>query len=225
MSDPTDVTVELSLDVVDEVFCDTNIALNFVQIELEGDRTSALITDPEVGLVIGETVADELEAVCERRVRLYEDILDFILDQEGELEEYTPSDELRRQSNDRRTVRELKMTLASGDATEVRRLLRRLTREVEVRAQQFRDEYVDDVVTVMTPFGLGLALDDVVPNSDDVTVVEEAVTNARDGGGNVFVTMDNDDLLDREEQINAVLAETFEEEIRLHIVRPSTLID
>lgn len=225
MSDSGDVAVELSLEALDKVFCDTNIALNFVQIELEGDRTSALVTDAETALVIGESVADELEAVCDRRVRLYEDILDFILAQEGELNDYTLPDELRRQSNDRRTVRSLKMTLSSKDTTEVRRLLRRLMRQVEVRAHRFRDEYVDDVVTVMTPFGLSLALDDVIPNSDDVTVVEEAVTNARDGGGNVLITMDNDDLLDKEEQINTVLADMLDDEIHLHIVRPSTVLE
>lgn len=220
MSETTgDATEEFDPQAVDEVFCDTCVLLNYVQSEWEYDRSSVLLEDEDWVIVIGENVEEEFTDVTDRRTRIYPDFLDFLLEQDGEIGEYSPSiDDV--QANDFDHINEIQMKLASMDREAALRRVRRYTSRVERKVQKILEEYVDEVVPTMTPLGLGFALAKVVPNEADCNVLEDATGWARDGGSGVVATLDSSDLIDLIEEINDVLIRELDDDIQLIIISP-----
>jgi len=210
------------------VFVDTSVLLNYVQQDVERDRASAIVDGDEIGIVVGATVAEELEAVRDRRADIYEDFVDFLLEENGEVGGYTPAS--RRpyfQANDEQHVRNIQMRLSKlDDRAAVQRELRRVTRTAKRRLEYLIEEVLPDVTFDKQP-GLTVmfALGEIVGNDNDRRVVGDAALWSAEGedSSGVFVTMDKADLVDAAEEINAALRDTKDERWELKVVFPSQL--
>jgi len=212
----------------DTVFVDTNVLLNYAQRVIERDHTSPLIDSDDVEVVVGVTVADELEDVQERRKHIYEDFLEYLIDDAEEIGEYDPAS--RRpyfQENDERHVRNIQMELSQlDDRRRIQRDLRHVLRSIERRLSYLVDEVVPDRLFDQQP-GLTVlfALQDVIPNDNDRSVVGDAALWSAEGevSSGVFATMDQADLLDPADEINEVLKSAKGEEWMIRIVHPKDL--
>jgi predicted nucleic acid-binding protein len=210
------------------VFVDTSVLLNYVQQAVERDRASKLMDGDDIGIVVGVTVAEELEAVRERRADIYEDFVDFLLEENGEIGDYAPAS--RRpyfQANDEQHVRNVQMQLSQLDnRAEVQRELRRVTRSAKRRLEYLTEEVLPDATFDQQP-GLTVmfALDRVIENDNDRRVVGDAALWSAEGtnSSGVFVTMDKADLVDAAEEVNAALRGAKDERWELTIVFPSQL--
>ena len=70
---------------------------------------------------------------------------------------------------------------------------------------------------------LTFALDDVMENMNDATIVSEAADWSNEGGDGHFAALDNRDILNLAEEINEVIAEELGEGGTLNIDLPSEL--
>jgi hypothetical protein len=212
----------------DNVFVDTSVLLNYAQQVIERDHTSPLIEGDEVEVVVGVTVAEELEDVQERREHIYEDFLEYLVDAEEEIGEYDPKS--RRpyfQANDERHVRNIQMKLAQlDDRRRIQRDLRHTLRSIERRLNYLSDEVVPERSFDQQP-GLTVlfALQDVIPNDKDRNVVGDAAlwSAETEKSSGIFATMDLDDLLEPADDINEVLKDAKGEEWILTIAHPKDL--
>lgn len=218
-SDPSDA---------DNVFADTNIFLNYIQRGVEPDLTSDLIEGDQIDVVIGVTVAEELEEVSERRADIYTDFLDYLLEGEGEIANYDPTS--RRpyfQGNDLTHIRSIQERLAQiDDRAEVQRRLRHFVRAIKRRLQFLHEEIIPDSRFDRQP-GLTLIFDlePIIQNRNDTKVVADAAlwaAESEDSSG-IFVTNDKGDFLDLTEKINQTLQETKDETWMLTIIPPTNL--
>jgi hypothetical protein len=210
-----------------EVFADTCILLNFVQSEWEGDRTSELINHDAIEAVISQTVYDEFESVCERRQDIYPDFLDFLLEEDGEIEEYDPgSRRVYFDSNDVGHIRTIQYELADEeDRREVQYRLRRFIKAAESRIEYLKSKFKGQIIDPIAPLELRFALDDEIENSADVRVITDAAAWTANGGSSVLVTQDCEDIVDSVEDINAVIRAEQDDEWTLVITVPGDVVD
>ena len=210
------------------VFVDTSILLNYAQRGIERDLTSSLIEGDQIDVVVGVTVSEELTDVRERRGDIYADLVDYLLVEDGQLDDYDPRS--RRpyfQQNDERHVRNIQMRLTQLDErAEIQRHLRRVTRMIERRLQYLIDDVVPDALFDQQP-GLTVlfALQDVIPNDKDRSVVGDAALWAAEGqdSSGVFATMDRRDFVDVADRINAVVRDAKGDDWALQFVLPTDL--
>ena len=191
------------------VFVDTNILLNYAHQGIEQSKSS-LVDDDIVEVVIGVTVAEELADIQERRSDIYTDFVDFVLAEDGNIEEYDPSSRHQYfQNNDERHVKDIQMKLSQlDDRATIQQQLRYVTRMIKRRLEHLLDEVIPASLFDQQP-GLTLlfALQKVIPNKNDGSVVGDAALWASEGldSSAIFVTMDKGDLLNYEDQINETL--------------------
>ncbi|SNR65206.1 hypothetical protein SAMN06266787_10810 [Halorubrum ezzemoulense] len=196
-------------DLPDSVFADTGVLLNYLQREWERDRSTELIDSTLVDVVVSERVISELESVTDRRQDIYEDLLDYLLRTDSDIEDYDPSD--RRVyvgEHDGTHIREVQMTLASlDDSREVLRRLRRFLRAVDRRLEYLQETLAENTVDPLAPLEVELAINTLIDHGPDASIVTDAAAWTANGGSGMFVTLDQDDLLNRESEIAAVLNE------------------
>jgi len=215
-------------DHPDAVFADTCILLNFVQREWEGDQTSTLIESELIEIVISQSVYEEFKNVCERREDIYPDFLDFLLEEDGELEEYDPaSRRVYFDSNDVGHVRSIQYELADVDnRREAQYRLRRFIRAVESRIEYLESKFADEgIIDPFVPLGLRFALDILIEHSADVRVISDAAAWTANGGSSVLVTLDSEDILDQAVQINKILRTEQDNNWILSITVPEAVLD
>lgn len=212
----------------ESAFADTCILLNFVQREWEGDLTSSLVESELIDIIISETVYEEFENVCDRRKAIYPDFLDFLLEEDGELEEYDPSS--RRvyfDSNDRSHIRSIQYELADADnRREVQYQLRRFIRAAESRINYLEEKFDEErIVDPFVPLDLRFALDRLIEHSADVRVITDAAAWTANGGSSVLVTLDSGDILDLATRINETLRTEQDDDWALNITVPEAVLD
>lgn len=215
------------LESHDEVFADTCVLLNFVQQEWGRDHCTRLVESQTVELIVSPNVIEELESVTERRRDVYEDLLDFLLAEEGTIEEYDPDD--RRvyiSENDAGHVRDLQMTLAQlDDRREILRRLRRFVRAADSRVDHLQASLEGNTVDPMAPFELELALGRLLDHGADARIVTDAAGWTADGGSGTVVTLDSEDLLDREEAIADLLLSEQGPDWVVNLVAPEAVLE
>jgi predicted nucleic acid-binding protein len=192
---------------VDEVFADTCVLLNFVQREWESTQSVEFVESDRIEIVVSDAVLDELESVSERREDIYEDVIDFLLERDDGVEEYDPRERhVYIGANDASHVRDIQMKLATlDDMREVLRRLRRYLRAAQRRLEFLQNELEDHVVTPNGSITLEFAVQGVIDNDDDATIVTDAAGWAADGGSGILVTLDSEDLLDHEADLANLL--------------------
>jgi hypothetical protein len=204
--------------------------LNFVHRGIERDFSASLLDDGKPDVVVGVSVKEEIEAVRDRRADIYPDFVDFLLADNGKIEDYDPTE--RRpyfQENDRSHIQTIQMRLAQlDDRAEIQRRLRRFVRAAERRLEYLLSEIIPDALFDQQP-GLMLifALQETVPNDDDCNVIGDAAlwTAEEPDSSGVLLTMDRDDLLAIEVDINDTLREERDDSWELRIFHPSVLDD
>lgn len=212
---------EDTTSAITAVFCDTGIFINYVNQEWERDHTTELLEEHSCDIVVSETVKEEFESVTDRREDVYMDLLGFILEEEGDIEEFSPSTTL--QGNDHSHIQGIQFDLASEDRREVARRLRRFGKKFSKRAEKVTDSLIDEVFYAAPPFMLSFDLQEVIDNENDSVIVAEAADWTNEGGSGYFVTLDKEDLLELSDAINEVICEEFTPDAVLHIVAPDTI--
>ncbi|WP_211313510.1 hypothetical protein [Halarchaeum salinum] len=211
------------------VFVDTSILLNYAQRGIERDHTSSLIEGDAIDIVVGVTVAEELADVQDRRMDIYADLVDYLLAEDGHLDDYDPqSRHPYFQQNDQRHIRNIQMRLTQlDDRAEIQRQLRRVTRMIERRLQYLLDDVVPNALFDQQP-GLAVlfALQDAISNNRDRSVIGDAALWAAEGpdSSGMFATMDQADLLDAADRINAALRDANSDDWTLRFVLPTDLL-
>lgn len=209
-----------------EVFADTCILLNFVQQEWEHDQTTSLVASSSVTIIVSETVLEELRNVVERRRDIYEDMVDYLLETDQNIEEYDPSD--RRTyfgGNDTKHIRTLQGQLAGlDDRREVLRRLRQFVRAAKRRVEHVESMLEAHVIDPVPPLGLRFAINDILNHDADTNVVTDAAAWAANGGSGVLVTLDDEDLFQHADRINKLLADEQGPEWILEIMRPDDIL-
>jgi hypothetical protein len=201
-----------------EVFCDSNILINYLNQEWEGLQGTELVTSEAVYVIISHTVEEELNDLVDRRLDMYGDFLQYLLGQQGKAEEYTPDEHL--EGNDKKHLETVKMTLAGDDPAESYKRLREFTLKYRSRADQLLEQYVHEVVFTSAPLTLTFELDDLIPNSKDVQIIAGAADWSDQEGSGVLATNDTGDIVDRREEINDLIEAHFGDDALLYILRP-----
>jgi len=212
----------------ESVFADTCILLNFVQREWEGDRSSTLLESDLIKVIISQSVYEEFENVCERREDIYPDFLDFLLEEEGEIEDYDPaSRRIYFDSNDIGHIRSIQYELADmDDRREVQYRLRRFIKAAASRIEYLESKFDDEkIVDPFVPLDLRFELDKLIEHSADVRVITDAAAWTANGGSSVLVTLDSEDIRDQPEQINETLRTEQSDEWTLSITVPKRVLD
>lgn len=213
-------------DFPSEVFADTCVLLNFVQQEWEPVRSVSLIETDRVDIVVSNTVMEELSAVADRREEIYEDLVDFLRSEDGEIAAYDPAERrIYIGANDAGHVRDIQLRLATlEDEREILRRLRMFLRAVQSRLEHLESILEDNTIEPLAPFELELAVDRLIDHSADTKVITDAAAWSADGGSGQLVTLDGEDLLDQQEEIIDVLVEQQGPEWAITICPPDEVV-
>lgn len=203
------------------VFCDTGILINYMNLEWERDRTSALLETHSGDIVISESVEEEFSNIVDRRADIYLDFLEFVLEKEESVEEFSPRG--KRTANDISHIVDIQQELATADEKLVAKRLRRFCRRYEKKAEQLLETLISEIVWAAPPMMLTFALDEVMGNMNDATIVSEAADWSNEGGDGNFAALDKQDILDLADKINEVIADELGEAGTLNIDLPSEL--
>lgn len=204
-----------------EAFCDTNILINYLNQEWERQRGAELVEADPILIVISEQVQTEIERLVDRRKTLYLKVVEFLLEQDGRIEEYSPDEYVPK--NDYRHLQDLQMEFSDDDPAEALMRLRELSSKYKQRAAALLDEHVHEVVFTAAPFLFEMSLDDVIPNSSDTAIVAGAADWSNQGGTGVLVTNDTSDIVDFRDEINEIVEDHLDTESTLHIFAPGEI--
>lgn len=202
-----------------EAFCDSNILINYLNREWESSTGVDIVESNHVLVVISEDVEEEVENLIERRWNLYQDVLGYLLDEEGRIAEFTYSDYLP--ENDYRHLGNLQMELSSESPEMALTRLREFTSEYRRSAEMLFEEYVTEVVFTSPPFLFEMDLDEVIPKNPDAVIVAGAADWTDQGGSGILITNDSSDIVDLRDSINEVIEEHLGENSTLVIIRPT----
>jgi predicted nucleic acid-binding protein len=209
----------------EEVFADTCVLLNFIQQEWETTRSKSLVESELVEIIVSESVMSELDNVSNRRTDIYKDLIDFLMEEEGDIENYGLDDRhVYIGENDAKHIRDIQMTLASlDDSREVLRRFRRYLKALDRRLKFLEQQLEDNVVFPSGSLELEFAVHGLIGNDNDATIVTDAAGWTADGGSGILVTLDSGDLLDYKDEISDLLEEEVGSEWILDIRTPESV--
>lgn len=211
-----------------QLFLDTSVLLNYVQVWLEGDNGSIAVIEGDCDKFICTTVKEELDERCSTRRQIYIDLRQFV-EQEDHTEvhpifNYEVLDFENRNppvpvtDNDREHLLDLQMEFASIDDDDKFYKLRKFIRSVKSRKRA-----VDEGVTVYSgshKSDLVDELDSRIDNYQDSLVLAQGATWCNDNNGDTVVTLDCEDMIDKEEDINEAIELYYTPNHRLNIISP-----
>lgn len=215
-----------------QLFLDTSVLLNYVQVWLEGDGGSVAVVESDHDKFICTTVKEELDTRCSTRRQIYIDLRKFVEQEEGQSEvhpifNYEVLDfEHRNPSvavtdNDRDHLRDLQMEFASIDDDDKFYELRKFIRSVKSRKRT-----VDREVTVYSRNYKSDLVDDInscIDNHQDSLVLAQGAAWRNDNSGDTVVTLDYRDMIDEESEINDAIEIHYSPSHRLNIVSPDAV--
>ena len=183
------------------IFFDTSVLVDFVL--PGGDRGSGdLISDEQLKVVISNKVESEFGEVPDRKSTLYDDVLNYLLSG-GEIAEYEGSN---LNHNDRGTLEDIRDTFEDSDRVTILNRLRERQREI-TRRQDFINDRIDEVVPRSNNLELLFSLSPIIDNEDDCQVVADASGWSKNGGSGYLTTLDYNDIISQEVDINEAIAE------------------
>lgn len=215
-----------------ELTLDTSVLFNFVYSnlpgEIEEDRgCQRLIETTSFFCVIGPKSSGEFDACCNRRLDLYDDLLDWLTENpNASIYEYDPTTRgVRTSSND---IDHIRLEIQHGWGNEPRRKqlsdLRRCKQDLANFQELVPDSLLDDVYEELADNddlsdalgGLGLR--------HDVEIVVDAVEIHREDGIDTLVAVDSDITGDDQmEAINEAIQDIEGEDLVLNIVEPTAV--
>lgn len=210
----------------DEAFLDTCILLDFVQQDTGQIHSTELIETEAVEIVVSDAVIEELENVTGRRKDIYEDLINFLLEDGDSLTDYDGNDRhVYIGDNDYDHILNLQMDLRDLEENrEVLRRLRRFIRAVERRTEYLEEKLSDQVIMSQAPLPLEWAINEIIDNTADARVVTDAAGWTANGGSGVFVTRDSGDIIEFETELAELLTKEQGPEWVLRIYTPKTFL-
>jgi hypothetical protein len=215
-----------------QLFLDTSVLLNYVQVWLEGDEGSVAVVEGDHDKFICTTVNQELNTRCSTRRQIYIDLRKFVEQEEDEsevhpifnyevldFEHQNPSVPVT--DNDRNHLRDLQMEFASIDDDDKFYELRKFIRSVESRKRT-----VDGEVKVYNGnYNSDLVVDinSCIDNYQDSLVLAQGAAWRNDNSGDTVVTLDYGDMIDMESEINDAIEAHYGSSHRLNIVSPNAV--
>jgi hypothetical protein len=215
-----------------QLFLDTSILLNYVQVWLEEDEGSVAVVESDHHKFICTIVKEELDTRCSTRRQIYIDLRKFVEQEESQSEvhpifNYEVLDfEYRNPSvavtnNDRDHLRDLQMEFASISDDDKFYELRKFIRSVKSRKRT-----VDGEVTVYSGNHKPDLVDDInscIDNHQDSLVLAQGAAWRNDNSGDTVVTLDYKDMIDKESEINDAIEFHYGPSHRLNIVSPDAV--
>lgn len=213
-----------------ELNLDTSVLFNFVYSKLPGeieeDRgCQRLIETTSFFCVIGPKASEEFGSCCDRRLDLYDDLLDWLTENpDASIYEYDPTQrDVHTSSNDLDHIR-LEIQHGWGDESRRKQLsdLRRCKQDLSTYQESVPDTLLDDVYEDLADNddlldalgGLGL--------HHDIDIVVDAVEIHREDGINTLVAVDSDITGDEQvEAINESIQDIEGEDHVLNIIEPT----
>lgn len=202
-----------------EAFCDSNILINYLNREWEPATGLEIVESDHVLVVINEDVEEEVKDLIDRRWDLYQDLLGYLLDEEGRIGEFTYSEYLP--ENDYRHLRDLQMGLSSENPEIALVRLREFTSEYKRTAELLFGEYVSEVVFTSPPFLFEMDLKKIIPKNPDAVIVAGVADWTDQGGSGILITNDTSDIVDFRDSINEAIEEHLGKSSTLVIIRPT----
>jgi hypothetical protein len=213
-----------------ELTLDTSVLFNFVysklQGEIEEDRGSQrLIETPSFYCVIGPKASGEFSSCCDRRLNLYDDLLNWLMDNpDSSIYDYDPtSRDVQTSSND---IDHIRLEIQHGWGDEPRRKqlsdLRRCMQDLGTFQESIPNLLLDNVYKELADNeelhnalgGIGM--------HHDVEIVVDAVEIHREDGINTLVAVDSDITgNDQVEAINEAIQDIEGEDLVLSIQEPT----
>ena len=213
-----------------ELTLDTSVLFNFVYSKLPGeieeDRgCQRLIETTSYFCVIGPKANGEFGACCERRLELYDDLLDWLTKKpDASIYEYNPTKrDVRTSSND---IDHIRLEIQHGWGNEPRRKqlsdLRRCKQDLATYQELIPDSLLDDVYEELADNdGLLDALNGLDLNQD-IEIVVDAVEIHREDGIDTLIAVDSDITGDEQiEAINEAIRDIDGECLELTILEPT----
>lgn len=218
----------MSTDAV-EVNLDTSVLFNYVYANLPGDieedkGSLRLIDESSYYCVIGPSAHSEFEAACDRRIDLYDDLLDWLVDHpDGSIYDYDPTvRDVRTSSND---LDHIRYDVQHGWADEPRRKqladFRRCHQDIGIFQEAVPRDGIDHVYSDLASneplfealAGLGL--------QEDKFIVVDAVEIHRLDGIFRLIAIDSDITSpEMRESINDRIRDVEDDDLTLAIHRP-----
>ncbi|XGI83046.1 hypothetical protein ACEU6E_07120 [Halorutilales archaeon Cl-col2-1] len=211
-----------------QLFLDTSVLLNYVQVWLEGDEGSISVIEGRDDKFISTEVEDEFEMRCSTRGQIYIDLRKFV-EQESDSETHpifryevidfeSRNPSVKVTDNDRDHLRDLQMEFASIDDEnkfyELRKFIRSVRsrkRTVKKRTKIYTGDHKDE---------LAEDIDSRIDNYQDSIVLAQGAVWCDHCGGNMVVTLDYRDMIDRESDINDAIEKHYSSEHHLNIIPP-----
>jgi uncharacterized protein (DUF1330 family) len=214
-----------------KLFLDTSVLLNYVQVWLEGDDGSVAIIEGAHDKFVSTTVKEELDTRCSTRRQIYIDLQRFVEQENGsevhpvfnyevlDFENRNPSVPVT--ENDREHLRDLQMEFASIDDEDKFYELRKFIRSVKSRKRTVDGEII--VYNGDHKSDLVDEIDSRINNYPDSLVLAQGAAWCNDGSGDTVVTLDYEDMINNESDINDAIELHYTPSHRLNIVSPDTV--
>lgn len=189
---------------------DTSVLFNFVYSNLPGDieedrGCQRIINTEDLYCVVGPKASGEFDACCERRMDIYDDLLDWLAENpEESIYEYDPTQrDIRTSSND---IDHLRLEVQHGWASEPRRKqlsdLRRCKQDLANFQELLPDELLDEVYEQLADNDDLAAALSGLDLDHDLEIIVDAVEICREDSINTLVAVDSD--ITDEGQIEAI---------------------
>lgn len=211
-----------------EVNLDTSILLNYVYANLPGDieedqGSVRLLDSGRIYCVIGGKADSEFDALCERRFDLYNDLVDWLVENPDEnIYEYDPtSRDIQTSRND---LTHLRLEIQHGWGNDPRRKqlaeLRRCIQDLAAFQEHLPRYLIDQVYDQFENEDLADELDGIGLDQD-VGIIVDAVEIHKQDGIDILTAVDSDITdEDQSQRINEAIQDVEGEEYILVLLPP-----
>lgn len=210
---------------------DTSVLINYLYAslpaEIEPDRgTTKLIDTDEFWTSIGGKAHQEFDALCERRYKLYEDVVSFLLTSDESIFEYDPRKrDLHTSSNDRSHFREsVQMSWHDRDKREQLSLLRRINQDIQLYQRRLPEDILDERFPKQTNDALLHELESELGVAHDCEILVDGAEIAHNHGVQLLVALDSDITREAHRDLLATILESeYGDRSLLSVLTPNEL--
>ncbi|WP_336136765.1 hypothetical protein [Natronomonas amylolytica] len=182
-----------------EINLDTSVIINYVFSNLPGDLEEdrgcqRLIDEDSFYTVIGGKAEGELDALCDRRYDLYNDVVEFLLSTDNEIFDYDPVErDVHTSPNDERHFRsDIQMNWYDKPKREQLDTLRRCFQELEVYQIRIPEELIDECFPQQTNADLLDRFENELGVGHDCEILVDAAEISHQHSIDVLVAVDSD---------------------------------
>lgn len=215
----------------EKVNLDTSILFNYVFSSLPGDierdrGSQRIIDSSEYYTAIGGKAESEFKAGCERRLHLYDDAVEYLVSDQGDIYDYDPKTrDIPTSKNDEKHFREgIQMSWYDKSKREQLSALRRCHQDLGQYQSRVPRDLIDRCFPRQTNSSLLSRLQSDLCIGHDCEIVVDAAEICRQHSINTLVAADTD-ITDPEhiDRINTAIKELLGSSHILNIVEPDDI--